>query len=73
MTTAITLSAIVLLFAIFGTVLAWGERQTRHLAKDAPGRKPERPAAQRPLKVVSTAANAAQSNDNERARAAEGN
>jgi hypothetical protein len=65
-TTAITLAAIVLLFAIFGAVLAWGERQTRHLAKDAPSGKPERPTAPQPFKVVSATA----TNDNGRARAA---
>ena len=33
-TTIIILSAIVVAFALFGVVLAWGEMQTRHLGRD---------------------------------------
>ena len=33
-TTIIVLSAIVVAFALFGVVLAWGETQTRHLNRD---------------------------------------
>jgi uncharacterized membrane protein YozB (DUF420 family) len=33
-TTIIILSAIVVAFALFGVVLAWGETQTRHLNRD---------------------------------------
>ena len=33
-TTIIMLSAIVVAFALFGVVLAWGEMQTRHLGRE---------------------------------------
>jgi hypothetical protein len=33
-TTIIILSAIFVAFALFGSVLAWGETQTRHLNRD---------------------------------------
>lgn len=33
-TTIIILAAIVVAFALFGVVLAWGETQTRHLNRD---------------------------------------
>jgi hypothetical protein len=33
-TTIIILCAIVIAFALFGAVLAWGETQTRHLNRD---------------------------------------
>jgi hypothetical protein len=33
-TTIIILSAIIVMFLLFGAVLAWGEMQTRHLGRD---------------------------------------
>ena len=39
-TTIIFLSAIVSVFVIFGLVLAWGDRQTRHLQRDIQTRSP---------------------------------
>jgi uncharacterized membrane protein YozB (DUF420 family) len=33
-TTIIVLAAIVVAFALFGVVLAWGEMQTRHLGRE---------------------------------------
>jgi hypothetical protein len=42
MTSILVLAGIVAAFAAFGIVLAWGERQTRHLGRPARGQAPAR-------------------------------
>lgn len=67
-TTIIVLSAIVCVFVIFGLVLAWGDQQTRHLAKHPPAGTPDRSRASAPLRIVNARAQIAQPDGGDRAR-----
>ncbi len=51
-TTIVILSLIVSAFVVFGLVLAWAERQTRHLHRNVQTRTPEKAKSSPSLRVL---------------------